>query len=161
MTPTTDTPSAAPPADAKEYLRQPCVVLGEAEPVGPGENGGLLYGPEVSYELPAAVELTRLFSRPKQQADVASLKKAGEEATRRAKLDEDLRRQDRQRADAAAAEAARLKADPRVQLREMRERLEKLEAERQQQAAEEAAALRAKLEAMERERGKGKDLPPP
>jgi hypothetical protein len=147
----------APPSGA--LAGKPCVVLGEATPVGPGERGGLLYGPEPQYEAHAAADLCRLFSRPKQVSDQEALRKAGAEATRKAKLEEDLRRQDRQKADQAAAEAARLKADPRAQLKEMRERLEKLEAERQQQAAEEAAALRARLEQMEAERRK-KEPPP-
>jgi hypothetical protein len=140
------TPAAGVP------VGKPCVVLGEAEPVGTGERGGLLYGPLAKYEIPAAAELTRLFSRPRQQADILALKKAGAEADRREKLEAELRRQDRVKADQAAAEEARRRADPRVQLKEMRERLEKLESERQQQAAEEAATLRARLEQMEAEK---------
>jgi hypothetical protein len=139
---------------------KPCLVLSEADPVGPGERGGLQYGPPATFEIAAAAELTRLFSRPKVVADLEAQRKAGAEATRKAKLQDDLARQDRQRADAAAVEAARLRNDPRAQLKEMRERLEKLEAERQQEAAAEAAALRARLEQMERERGKGKGESP-
>jgi hypothetical protein len=134
---------------------KPCICLGECQVV---TQTPLAYGPEPAYALPEVARLTREFSKPRQQADILALKKAGEEATRRARLDEDLRRQDRQRADQAAVEESRRRADPRVQLKEMRERLEKLENERRQQDAEEAAALRAKLEAMEAERRKE---PPP
>jgi hypothetical protein len=138
---------------------KPCLVLSEADPVGPGERGGLLYGPPERVEVQAAAELTRLFSRPKVVADLEAQRKAGAEADRRAKLAEDLKRQDMQKAEQAAAEEARRRADPRAQLREMRERVEKLEAERRQQDAEEAAELQRKINEMEAGK-KRKDAPP-
>jgi hypothetical protein len=130
---------------------KPCVCLGECQVV---TQAPMVYGPEAAYPLSEVARLTREFSRPRQQADVLAMKKAGAEADRRAKLAEDLARQDRQKAEQAAAEAARLKADPRHQMKELRERLERLEGEKQREADEEAAALRRKIAELEAERKK-------
>jgi hypothetical protein len=138
---------------------KPCLVLSEADPVGPGEGGRLLYGPPATFAIAACRELTRLFSRPKAVTDLEARRKAGAEADRKARLQEDLARQDRQKADAAAVEAARLRNDPRHQLKEMHARLAKLEAERQQQTAEEAADLQRRIDELEAEK-KRKDTPP-
>src|SRR5262249_33894976 len=122
-----------------------CVVLGEAVAAGPGERGTLVYGPEARYDLGAAADLCRLFSRPKQVSDREALRKAGEEASRKARVEEELRRQDRVKAEQAAVEASRARNDPMRQVHELRQQVARLEQAHSQAAAAEAEALRARL----------------
>jgi hypothetical protein len=137
---------------------KPCICLGECQVV---TQTPMVYGPENAYALSEVARLTREFSRPRQQADVLAMKKAGEEAARKAKLQEDLARQDRQRAEQAAVEESRRRADPMFQLKELREQVARLQAAQNRAAADEAAALQRKIAELLEAQKSRKDAPPP
>jgi hypothetical protein len=99
---------------------KPCVVLGECKVV---TQTPMVYGCEDAYPLPEVGRLTRVFSKPRQEADIAALKKAAAEAARADKLAEENRRLEENRRREEARLEAQRRASPMYRIRELEKKL--------------------------------------